>query len=283
MTSPVPERLLVIAGRGAYPHILIESARAQGVRHIAVIAFPGETERAVARAADEVRWVPVGALRRFLDAVRELGIRDAVMAGQIAPTNLFRVRPDADAWALLKSLPAWNARTIFGAVVRKIEELGIRVHRADSFMETAMPPPGVLTRRPPDDREQADIQLGRRVAKATSALEVGQTVVVKDGVILAVEAFEGTDEAIRRGGRLGGPGAVVVKTARTGHDMRYDIPVVGLQTMKVLRKARASALAVEAGRTILLERPKLIELADRWGMSVIAFPASEPVSPEEVS
>ena len=142
-----------------------------------------------------------------------------------------------------------------------------------------MPAPGTLGRRAPDEREQADIRLGAKVAKITSGLEIGQTVVVKEGTVLAVEGFEGTDETILRAGRLGGPGAVVVKVAKLGHDMRFDIPIVGMRTFKMLKKAKISCLAVEAKRTILLEREKLAAEADRLGIAFAAFDAAatEPV------
>ena len=139
------------------------------------------------------------------------------------------------------------------------------------FMETEMPAVGLLSQRAPDEREQADIVLGARVAKTTSGLEIGQTVVVKEGTVLAVEGFEGTDETILRAGRLGGAGGVVVKVAKLGHDMRFDIPIIGTRTFKNLRKARISCLAVEAGRTILLEREKLVAEANRLGLAFTAF------------
>ena len=267
----VPGRLLLIAGGGAYPRLLAESARAQGVGHLAVIAFRGETDPAVARLADEARWVAVGQMTTFLDAVRAAAVPDAVMAGQISPSSLFRLRPDRAMFDLLASLRERNAETIFGAVVAVLAREGVRMHPASRFMERTMPEPGPIARRMPDAREAADIDLGRRVAKATSGLEIGQTVVVKEGTVLAVEAFEGTDEAILRGGKLGGPGSVVVKTAKAGHDMRFDIPVIGLRTMKSLRKAGAATLAVEARRTILLEREALVAEADRMGLAFVAF------------
>jgi len=266
-----PDRLLLIAGGGLFPRMLAESARAGGVTWLSVIAFRGETGRDVVRLADEIRWVRVGALGELLEAVEAFGVHDAAMAGQISPWRLFCARPDPAMLELLHGLPAKNARTIFGSLVRLLEHRGVRVHPAGRFMGSSIPPPGLLSRRPPDARETADIELGRTAAKAISALEIGQTVVVKDGVILAVEAFEGTDAAILRGGRLGGPGAVVVKTARTGHDMRYDAPVVGRRTLRTLRRARATALAVEAGRAILLERERLIAEADRMNLAWIAF------------
>lgn len=270
--NETPERLAVIAGQGAYPRLLMESARAQGVRHIELVAFRGETSRALMRLANRTQWVTVGQLAAFLDALRQTGCTTAVMAGQITPTALFRLRPDRAMWQLLNRLPVKNAETIFGAVGEELAKEGLELAPAARFMEQHMPTPGRLSARGPDEREQSDIDLGIRVAKSTSGLDIGQTVVIKEGVILAVEAFEGTDRAIRRAGKLGGPGAVVVKTAKQEHDMRFDIPVIGMNTMKNLRRIKASALAVEAHRTILLEKEKLIAAADALNLAFLAYP-----------
>ncbi len=268
---PRPAELLLIAGGGAYPVELIRSARAQGVRRIVALAFRGETDRAVPALADETRWLTMGRLHDALATAESVGIRDAVMAGRIHPSNLFRLRPDRAAFEMLAALKVKNAETIFGAIADRLAERGVRLHPAYLFMEQAMPAPGQLSARAPTAREEADIALGRRVAKATSGLDIGQSVLIKDGVILAIEAFEGTDEAIRRAGRLGGAGAVLVKCAKRGHDMRFDIPVIGTRTVRNLRRIRASALAVEAGRTIVLERAAVVREADRQGLCLIAF------------
>lgn len=269
MNSDEPS-LAILAGKGVYPLELARSARAQGVRRIVVIAFKGETDRDIQRLADEVIWLHVGQLRALLDALRATRVRRAVMVGQITPTLLFRVRPDRDMINLLGRLKERNAETIFGAVGEELRAIGIELMPASRYMEAAMPKPGLIGSRPPTADEEADIQFGLRVAKAVSGLDIGQTVVVKRGTVLAVEAFEGTDATIRRAGELGGPGAVVVKVAKRGHDMRFDIPVVGMHTFKTLRRARAAALAVEAGRTILLERDRLSREADRLGIAFVA-------------
>jgi hypothetical protein len=201
-----------------------------------------------------------------------------VMAGQIRPTRLFHVRPDARALAILRSLKTKNAHTIFGALADELKTVGVDMLPAYCFMETEMPAAGLLGSRNPDEREQADILLGAKVAKVTSGLEIGQTVVIKDGTILAVEGFEGTDATILRAGKLGGAGSVVVKVAKRGHDMRFDIPIIGMRTFKSLKKAGASCLAVEARRTILLEREKLAAEADRLGIAFTAFEAA-PTEP----
>ena len=251
MTESTPyTHLGLIAGRGMYPILLAQSARVQGVSRIDVIAFKGETDRSIERCADSVCWLRVGQLEALLRQIREAGIRHCVMAGQIAPRNLFHARPDARMLALLRSLSAWNAHTIFGAVGDELRAAGAELLPAGLFMQTCMPAAGVLTARAPSGEEEQDIALGMRVVRWSSQCEVGQTVAVKSGVVLAVEAFEGTDKAIRRAGKLGGKGLVVVKMAKPGHDMRFDIPVVGMNTLKSLRRAGAAALAVEAGRCI---------------------------------
>lgn len=266
----VPEELAIIAGRGIYPLTLAESARRQGVRRIFAAAFKKETEREIEKLADETQWFSFGQLGAVLEAIKASGIKHAVMAGQITPVSLFQLRPDVKALALLARLGRRNARTIFGAVCAEFAAIGVQLLPAWRFMENSLPKAGQLSRRAPTERENKDIELGMLVAKTVSSLEIGQTVVVKEGTILAVEAFEGTDEAILRAGRLGGAGAVVVKIARSDHDMRYDIPVVGLKTMKILKKINASALAVEAGRTIMLELDKIIAEADRMDLALMA-------------
>lgn len=268
--SKVPAELIIIAGRGAYPLTLAESARKQGVGRILALAFRNETEPSIAEFADEVQWFKFGQLGAVLEAIRQSGIKHAVMAGQITPLSLFRLRPDGRALALLAKMGQRNARTIFGAVCDELAKVGAELLPAWRFMENSLPQAGQLGKRAPTEREAKDIELGFRAAKTVSALEIGQTVIVKEGAIIAVEAFEGTDETILRAGKLAGPGAVVVKAAREDHDMRYDIPVVGLKTIKLLKKIRAGALAVEAGRTIMLEPEKIIAAADRIDLALVA-------------
>lgn len=265
-SATLPSEIALIAGKGVYPRLLAESARAQGVNRIFVIAFRGETDRVIEKWAERVEWMHLGQFGVMLDALRRSGMRYAVMAGQITPTNLFRVRLDSKTLEVLKRLPVRNAETIFGAVAEELKAIGIELLPASSFMEKHMPPAGLLSNRAPSESERRDIELGFEVAKVTSGIDIGQTVVLKEGTILAVEAFEGTDETITRAGKLGGAGAVVVKVAKHGHDMRFDIPVIGRHTMKVLRSARVSALALEAGRAILLEREAIVEEANRMDL-----------------
>ena len=265
-----PTELAIIAGKGAYPLELAESARRQGVKRLAAVAFKGETDPALERRVDEIAWIHLGQLGALVDALRRFGIPRAVMAGQITPTHLFRLRMDSAMLGLLARLKVRNAETIFGAVGDEMRKAGVELQPASLYMEANMPGPGLLGARAPTEAERADIDLGLQVAKVTSGIDIGQTVVIKGGTILAVEAFEGTDAAIERAGELGGEGAVIVKVAKRGHDMRFDIPVIGLHTFKVLKEVRAAVLAVEAHRTILLERAKLVAEADRLGLCFIA-------------
>ena len=271
-----PDSLSLIAGKGAYPRVLVQSARLQGVRRVCAVAFRGETDPAIDRLADEVRWVHLGQLGALLDALKAFGIPRAVMAGQITPTHLFRIRMDGAMLKLLGRLKQRNAETIFGAVGDELRAIGVELQPASLFMESTMPAPGLIGARPPSSEEEEDIRLGLHVAKTTSGLDIGQTVVLKRGTILAVEAFEGTDAAILRAGELGGEGAVVVKVAKRGHDMRFDIPVIGEHTFKTLKKVKASALAVEAGRTILLDREALVAEANRQGLCFTAVSTLTP-------
>ena len=266
----VPESLVLIAGGGEYPLLLAQSAKHQGVRTLVVLALRGETARRIADYADEIHWFRVGQFGGIADFLKHTQIRHAVMVGGVSPTCIFRLSLDAWTIALLRRLPAWNAHSIFGAVTKEIGAMGIELLPAWRFMEAHMPVPGQLGDRPPTGQEQRDIELGFKVALAVGALDIGQTVVVKDGAVLAVEGFEGTDATILRGGKLGGHGAVVVKAAKEGHDMRFDIPVIGPHTIKTLRRIRAGVLAVQAGRTIILGRNEVIDAANRAGICLLA-------------
>lgn len=271
MQKTRPVRFALISGRGCYPKLLAESARNQGAERIVAIAFRRETDPVIAKIADQTEWIHLGQLGKMLEALKSSGMKHAIMAGQITPTHLFNIRMDSAMLNLLRRLKTRNAETIFGAIAEELAAIGIELLPASMFMEPFMAEPGILSKRSPTESENRDIELGIRTAMTTSHLDIGQTVVVKEGTILAVEAFEGTNDTIRRAGKLGGPGAVVVKLAKQGHDMRFDIPVVGTHTIKVLNKAKASVLAVEAGRAIILERDKVIEAADKAGIALAAF------------
>lgn len=275
MNEP-PDSLALIAGRGSYPLLLARAARTHGVKRILAVAFKGETDRRIEQVADETVWLPVG-LGPALGVLKTCGASHAIMVGQVHPKHIFRAGLDKALRDLFKRLPVKNAHTVFGAITGEIEACGLRMLPASSFMQDYMPAAGLLTARAPDARELNDIEVGRRVIKDTSHLDIGQTVVVKEGVVLAVEAFEGTDRVIRRGGKLGGRGAVVVKVPKIGHDMRFDIPVIGTRTLQSLKKAKASCLAIEAGGAILFEKEDFIRRANELNMAVTVLPPQEAV------
>ncbi|VGO21367.1 LpxI family protein [Pontiella sulfatireligans] len=275
MKPDVPESLIIISGRDQYPRMLAKAARAAGVQRIVVLGFKGETNREMAALADEVHWVPLGSMRLFLDTLQFTGIKHAVMVGQIGMHNVFHLRLDKLAKKLYRSLETRNAHSIYGTVADEIEKLGIEVLPGNAFMECYTPEAGQLSKRAPTEREQADIELGLKLVRGTSDFEIGQTVAIKDGIIIAVEAWEGTNQTIKRAGKVGKAGCVIIKVPKTGHDMRFDIPVVGAKTFKVMKKAKVSCLAVEAGKTILLEKEKLIALADQYNMAFVAVQTQE--------
>jgi DUF1009 family protein len=272
--NSIPKKLGLIAGKGSYPLLLAESARAQGVEKIYAVAFRGETSREIERLADEVRWVHVGQIIEPIEFFQASGAAGCVMAGQITPRNIFKLRLDALARKIMRELGARHAHSIFGAIAAELATHGLTLLPGCQFMEKHMPDAGLLTRRAPDEREQADIEIGLTVARVISDYDVGQSVAVKDGVILTVEDFDGTNKMMRRAGKIGGPGAVLVKVAKTGHDMRFDIPIIGTQTLKVLKKAKATAIALEAGRAIILEKEKVVELADALKISIVVMERS---------
>ncbi len=268
MTAP----LLLIAGRGVYPLELAESARAQGVERLLAVGFRGETQKELAKRVDEIRWVYVGHLRSLLEAVEHFaqseGVREAVMAGQIKPSNLFLTRLDKPMREMLERLPRRNADTIFGAVGEEFAKRGVTLSHAGRFMTSRIPEAGVLSAREPSGEEWADIRQGFELAKVSARHKAGQSVVIKRGTVIAVEAFEGTDHMILRAGKVGGPDGVVVKVAQENHDMRFDIPVVGMGTLRSMKRARCRCLALEAGKAILLERERFLQAADEAGIAV---------------
>ena len=267
----IPASLAIIAGNGAYPLAMARAARAAGVARLAVIAFQNETDPALAALADEIEWMRVGQLGRMLDFLKKSGVRDAVMSGQIHPKNLFDLRPDLKALLLLGKLRQRNAESIFGAIGEEMAKIGVQLLPATSYMEDHLATPGLIAGPKLSRREEEDARYGFRIAKETSRLDIGQTVVVKAGTVLAVEAFEGTNAAMKRGGELGRKDAVMVKVSKPNQDFRFDVPVIGPLTLEAARDARIRVLGVEAGQTLLLEKERLTALADAHRISIVGL------------
>ena len=268
MTQP-PDALGIIAGSGVYPLLLADAARVAGVKKIIVAAFTDETSPDITNRADEIEWLRVGQLGKLLNFFREANVRHAIMAGQIAPDNLFSLRPDFKAMFLLARLKQRNAESIFGAIADQLAEIQVELLPATMFLDHLLAPRGHIAGPKLKEREEEDVTFGFEIAKQLSALDVGQTIVVKNGTVLAVEAFEGTNEAILRGGSLGKKNAIVIKVTKPNQDMRFDVPVIGTETLRVAAEAKVRAIAVEAGRTLLLEKAALIALAERSKISLV--------------
>ena len=277
--SYLPEKMIVITGSGAYPRLVVEGAHAAGVKRCDVLAVRGSTARATCAAADFVHTINLGGIAAGLRWIAGQGYDGCVFAGQINPLSLFTAKFDDETKGWLRSLPCKTAHTVYGKLAFEFEKAGVPVFPASSFMEKHLPGEGTLTTRTLDAREMKDAEHGALVMRDMGRHDVGQTVLVKDGMVLAVEAFEGTNAAIKRGGRLGGKGAVLVKGAREGHDMRFDIPVIGLKTLKVMKSAGVSALAFQAGRLLLLDREAVIDYANRKGIAIVGFKTDLPPAP----
>jgi len=263
------DQLGIIAGNGIYPQVLAQTARSAGIRKIVAVAFSGETDPKLGELVDEIYWLRVGQLKRLLGTLRAAGITSAIMAGQIAPKNLFALRPDWKALLLLARLKRRNAESIFAAIAGELSKVGIEILPATSFIEQFLATPGLIAGPKLSRREEEDVNFGWEIAKQISRLDIGQTVLVKDGTVLAVEALEGTNEALQRGGMLGGKDAVMVKVAKPNQDMRFDVPVIGPETFRLAAKVAVRVIAVEAGKTLLLEKESLIDLAERSRISLI--------------
>jgi DUF1009 family protein len=271
-----PQTLAIIAGNGDYPIAMARSARAAGVRRIVVVAFQNETDASLKELADKMEWMRVGQLGRMLAFLQRSGARHAVMSGQIHPKNLFDLRPDLKALVLLGKLRERNAETIFGAIASEMGAIGIELLSATTFMDEYLAPVGLIAGAKLGRREESDIALGFRIAKEVSRLDIGQTVVVKGGTVLAVEAFEGTNAALKRGGELGRKDAVMVKVSKPNQDFRFDVPVVGPLTLEAARDARIRVIGVEAGRTLLLEKDRLTSMAQELRISLVGIPSEGP-------
>ena len=270
----------IIAGNRSLPLAFAEQARAQGVKRLVAIAFENETDPALAQKVDELVWLKVGQLSKMIAALKARGVAHCVMLGQIAPRNLFDVRPDLRALAMLMKLKEKNAHSIFGAMADELQKDGITLIEPIPWLGPLMHAAGFSLGPKLTAAQKEDIAFGFRIAKEISRLEIGQMVVVKEGTVLAVEGFEGTDQCLRRGGELsGGKGAVAVKVARKNHDLRFDIPCVGAQTMETCAAARVSTLVFEAGRTLLLERDLVATLARKHKITLAAWSAHADNAP----
>jgi len=259
----------LIAGSGTFPLTVAQAARQEGYRIIAV-AHQGESDPELASQVDELTWIYVGELNKLISVFKKAGVSDAVMAGGIKKVRLFgNARPDLRTLSLLARVGIKKDDSLLRAVADELASEGIRIRSATEMLAGILMPKGLLTSRPLSAREEQDVEYGWSLAKEIGRLDIGQCVVVKDRTVLAVEAIEGTDEAIRRGGRHGREGAVVVKVSKPTQDVRFDLPTVGPKTIEVMSEVGATVLALEAGCSILLEKALLLEKAQAADISIL--------------
>ena len=282
-------KLGLIAGNGRFPFLLLDAARAHGLR-VVVAAIKEETdpeinERAAADPENvSVHWMSLGELSKLIEMFQREGVTRAVMAGQVKHKQIFSsIRPDWRLAKLLLNLRTRNTDMLLGAVAKVLEDEGIALMSSTAFLEPMLAAEGVLTAREPDDSERGDIEYGLKVARGIAGFDLGQTVVIAAGACVAVEAMEGTDATIARAGALFAGMAeeastlarrlTVVKVAKPKQDMRFDVPVVGLPTIEGMRAAGATCLCIEAGRTLLFDREAMVAAANAAGISIVAVPA----------
>jgi DUF1009 family protein len=267
------ENIGLIAGKGQFPLLFAQAARQQGTTVIAV-AHRGETDPALESLVHEFHWIYVGQLSKIIRIFKNAGVRRAVMAGGISRGRLFKeFRPDWRALGVVRRAGAGKDDRLLRAVAEEMEGEGIIIAPSTLFLEDLWAQVGPLSRRAPSADEQQDIQLGVQVARELGRLDIGQCVVVRRQVVVALETVEGTDATIRRGGALAGPGSVVVKVSKPGQDLRFDVPAVGLDTIAAMREVKATVLAVEAGKTLIFNRPEMQEIADPAGIAIWGFTA----------
>ena len=264
------ERIGLIAGGGKFPLLVADSIKQSGLEVIAV-AHKGETCAELADRVDEITWIGLGQFGRLLNVFKSGGVNQALLAGSITKTKMFtNIRPDLKGLAVIGKLVIFHDDDILRAVANELEKEGITVVSSTAYLPELLAPTGCLTKRKPKKEEREDIECGWMIAKELGRLDIGHSVVVRRKTVLAVEAIEGTNKAILRGGELAKKNAVVVKASKPNQDLRFDLPAVGLDTIKVMIGVKASVLAIEAGKTIIFDKEEMIRLADSNGISVVA-------------
>jgi len=262
----------LIAGNGRFPIIFAEAAKKKAVEIVA-IGIKEETSKDIEKFVDKIYWLGVGELENLLKILKEEKIRSIVMAGQVKHKILFdkNIKIDPKMQFLLTSLCDKKTDSIIGAVAKLLEHRGIKVLSSITFLSDYLPQRGFLTKIAPDERVLKDIEFGRHIAKALSGADIGQSVIIKDKVVLAVESIEGTDEAIRRAAQYGKEGIVVIKVSKPRQDMRFDVPVIGPDTIKLLKEVKASCIAIEAKKTLIIDKEEVIRLANEGGIAIVAI------------
>lgn len=272
MKYEIPSRVGLIAGEGKLPIILAKNAREEGVE-VSAVGIKGKTNKKLRKYVEDFHLVKLGQLNELVQYFKNRSLKKVVMAGKVPKIHLFdkvRFAMDKELVSLLEEVKDKKDDSLLKAVANYLQQRGLVLLDSTLWLKELLPEKGILTKSSPTDREKEDVEFGKKIAKNIAGLDIGQTVVIKEKAVLAVEAIEHTDKTIIRGGKLGNGGVVVVKVSRPEQDMRFDIPVVGLRTIKILRKAKANVLAVESGKTLFIEKEKIVNTADKAGISIVA-------------
>jgi UDP-2,3-diacylglucosamine hydrolase len=266
------EKIGLIAGNRKFPLLVSLSAKSKGY-HIVAIAIKGDTSSKINKLADKVYWIGLNEFKRLIQIFKTEGVTKIIMAGQISPHRLFSKEVQADPYLkkLLDSIKDKKADTIFGAIADSLKEEGLELISSTTFIEDYLPKKGTLTKQAPDFLVWEDIYFGLGLAKAIGYLDIGQTVAVKKKAVVAVEALEGTDNLIRRAGQISRGGVTIVKVSKPQQDAHFDIPVIGLNTIKQLVKSHATCLAIETNKTLFIDKEESVKLADKKGISIVAL------------
>ena len=274
MPAPTTSRYGLIAGNGQFPFLVLEAARSRGIEMV-VAAIREEASPEIETRAACLHWLGLGELSRLIRVFKQEGVSRALMAGQVKHTQIFSaIRPDWKLMQVLFSLKERNTDALIGGVARVLADEGITLEDSTLFLEPLLAREGVLTLRAPTSDERGDLEYGQKVARGLAQFDIGQTVVVAEGACVAVEAMEGTDAVIRRAAELaGGKPLRVIKVAKPNQDMRFDVPVVGLPTIAVMKECGATALSVDAGKTLLFDRDELLAQAGAAGITIVGTPA----------
>ncbi len=263
-------RIALIAGNGRFPIIFAQEARKKGAEVVA-IGINEETEKELERHVNKIYWLGVGELGKLFQILMQEKLTSVVMAGQVRHKRLFEnVKLDSEMQNLLDSVRDKKTDSLIGAVAKRLGDAGIELLDSTTFLKDFIPEKGILTKHTLGKRVVADIEFGREIAKSIAGLDIGQTVVVKDKVCLAVESIEGTDEAIKRGARYGKEGIVVVKVSKPNQDMRFDIPIIGPDTIKLLKEVKAPCISIEAKKTLIIDKDQTIKSANESGVGIVA-------------
>ena len=271
VASPNFKIIGLIAGNRQFPFLFARAARDQGIKVIAA-GIVGDTSPFLFFSVDKFQYFKVGELKKLFDYFRWAGVNQVIMAGQVNQDNLFNpaVKLDEEFQDLVRALRDRKADTIFAAVAERLEKEGMTLLDSTFLLKKYLAPRGTLTKRGPTESELKDIEFGMTIAKLVGGIDIGQTVVVKEKAIVAIEAMEGTDRAITRGGQIAREGAVVVKTSKPVQDNRFDVPVIGPRTIQTMASVKAACLAIEAGKTLIIDREKTVSLANQAGICLVA-------------